>query len=218
LQTVGFQLQNRVIILLKLLQDGFKELNITVSDKSLALFEQYYHFYEDYNQKINLSTIKTPSDFAVKHILDCAAGISFFPDHSLLSDLGTGGGFPGVVLKILNPTLQVSLIDVVAKKVTYLKELVRHLQLDIPVFNASAQKVTPKMEIITCRAFAELPKIIREAKKYLRPKPNLILAYKATKEKINEELAGTKNMNPQIFPLVVPFLEAERNMVLIKNI
>lgn len=83
-----------------------------------------------WNKKINLTAIKDPLLIAEKHFLDSIAGISFFENEKTLIDLGSGGGFPGIPLKIMNPSLKVVLVDSSMKKVNFLKHVIRMLHLE----------------------------------------------------------------------------------------
>jgi len=105
---------------------------------------------------------------------------------------------------------------VVEKKVAYLKDLTQLLRLDVQVFNASKEKVPPFYSIVTCRAFGSLEKIKEQAKKLL-VKGGIILAYKGKKEVVKKEILPAFLAKTQIYPLKVPFLEAERTLIEIKK-
>lgn len=83
-----------------------------------------------WNQKINITAITDPLEIAVKHFLDSLAVASFITPGATLLDIGTGGGFPGLPLKVFIPSLDVTLIDASRKKVNFLKQVVRILKLD----------------------------------------------------------------------------------------
>lgn len=196
----------------ELLKSGFHKINIPIDDSILNQLEDFYYIYEAWNKKINLSSIHTKEDFAVKHILDSATALKYFNTNKLIGDLGSGGGFPGIVLKILKPELKIALIEVTQKKINYLLELQKTLNLDLALFNPSLTKV-PLFDVITCRAFGSLEKIIRESKKFLKKKNGKILAYKGKKNKILEEIKDYFRQNIKIIPLEVPYLKGERNLV-----
>lgn len=200
----------------KILLKGFIKLNLSVSPYQIDLFQQFFDFYQESQKKFNLSSLLSAEDFAIKHVLDCATALSFFKNEDFIADIGSGGGFPGVVLKILNPQLKIDLIEVVEKKVVYLKELTQLLKLDIKVFNASKEKVPPLYNVVTCRAFGSLEKIRKQAKKIL-VKGGVVLAYKGKEKVVKKEIMPAFLSKTQIYPLKVPFLEAERTLVEVKK-
>jgi 16S rRNA (guanine527-N7)-methyltransferase len=83
-----------------------------------------------WNQKINITAITDPFEVAVKHFLDSLPAVRFIPEDATLLDIGSGGGFPGLPLKVVMPSLSVTLIDASRKKVSFLKHAIRTLKLD----------------------------------------------------------------------------------------
>lgn len=201
---------------LHLIKKGFNQLHIPYKQEWDTFFSKFYTIYSQINSHTNLSRFQTPEDFAIKHVLDSSVAAPFFKNSEHIIDLGSGGGFPGIVLAILYPEKQFSLIDIIAKKVLYLKEIISFLGLkNCMAFNASQEKTPRKKDTLTCRALGSLEKITSLAKPYIDPHGKII-AYKGKKETLNLEL---QNINPfynmDIFSLQVPFLEAERNLVIL---
>jgi len=83
-----------------------------------------------WTQKINITAITDPLEIASKHFLDSLVPARFIPPKAQLLDIGSGGGFPGIPLKVLFPELSVTLIDASRKKVNFLKHTIRTLELD----------------------------------------------------------------------------------------
>jgi 16S rRNA (guanine527-N7)-methyltransferase len=83
-----------------------------------------------WNRKINITAITDPFEVAVKHFLDSLPVARFLPKDATILDIGSGGGFPGLALKILMPSLSITLIDASRKKVSFLKHVIRTLKLD----------------------------------------------------------------------------------------
>jgi 16S rRNA (guanine527-N7)-methyltransferase len=116
-----------------------------------------------WNQKINLTAITDPIEVAVKHFLDSLSVARHIPPDSTLLDIGTGGGFAGLPLKVLIPSLSVTLIDASRKKINFLKHVIRTLKLDkIEALQVRAEDLTQdplflkRYRIITSRAFSSL--------------------------------------------------------------
>ena len=101
------------------------------SEEQLRQFEIFYRMTIEYNQKINLTAITEPKDFAVKHIIDSLAVYDekFFAGAKKIIDVGTGAGFPGIPLKIFLPDVEIFLLDSLAKRTDFLKSVVAELNL-----------------------------------------------------------------------------------------
>ncbi len=114
----------------ELLTAGAKELGTDLSEKQIGLFMQYMDNLKSWNEKINLTAIKDDRDIIINHFLDSISIVPIIERNKTLLDIGTGGGFPGVPIKIVCPELRVTLMDSVNKKVTFLKATIRKLALE----------------------------------------------------------------------------------------
>lgn len=131
------------------IREGGSHLGLNISDEAARMFGRYGEELLLWNRKINLTAITDPFEIAVKHFIDSAAALPYLSDLSDLYDLygesalsvesagtnyrlldiGSGPGFPGIVLKILEPGLRVTLIDSVRKKVSFMNHIIRLLGL-----------------------------------------------------------------------------------------
>lgn len=124
------------------LQAAAEKFNVELNDEQLKQFDTFYRLVVEWNEKINLTTITEPSDFAVKHIID---SISIWNDDKFRNvesviDVGTGAGFPGIPLKIYRPHLKITLLDSLAKRINFLKAAVEELGLeDISFIHSRAE-------------------------------------------------------------------------------
>lgn len=154
-------IENEVIeILRKVLKDN----NIELNDDMLYKFETYYNFLLDYNSKVNLTAITERSAVYIKHFTDSAAFAKFFNKNAQICDIGTGAGFPGVVLKIVRPDLKLTLVDSLNKRVTFLNELIVKLGLtDVSCLHYRAEDIEFKekylnsFDYVVARAVANMP-------------------------------------------------------------
>lgn len=108
-----------------------QKLNIDVTDEKLELLNKFYHLLIEWNEKINLTTIVEEDKVYLKHFYDSltlAKEIDFTKDISLC-DVGSGAGFPGIVIKIFFPNVKITLIDSLQKRVNYLNEVIKELGL-----------------------------------------------------------------------------------------
>ena len=130
-----------------------KELNITITNENLLKLEQYKEFLIEYNKHTNLTAIKDENSIYLKHFYDSLT--------INILDIGTGAGFPGMVLAIFNPTSLFVLLDSNNKKTTFLKLLKEKLNLpNVEIVNIRAEEYVRNnfetFDIVTSRAVAEL--------------------------------------------------------------
>jgi 16S rRNA (guanine527-N7)-methyltransferase len=114
----------------RLIISGAKALDIDIDLKKADQFATHAVELIKWNRKINLTSITDPLEIAVKHFVDSVVPAPIIPPGARMLDIGSGGGFPGIPLKILIPSLPVTLIDASRKKVNFLKHVVRNLNLE----------------------------------------------------------------------------------------
>jgi 16S rRNA (guanine527-N7)-methyltransferase len=112
-----------------LLMEGAKTFGIHLDEKTAEAFDLYLKELLKWNQKINLTAIRTEKGIVLKHFLDSLSVFPYFSNISTLLDIGSGAGFPGIPLKMVEPSLEVTLIDSVRKKVDFQRHIIRRLGL-----------------------------------------------------------------------------------------
>ena len=146
-----------------IIADGAKELNINLPPSAKAAFRAYYDFLEKRGQNVNLTAISGVEEVARLHFLDSIALLktTSFKSKKVI-DIGSGAGFPGVPLKITDPTINLTLLEATGKKVSFLSELCTEIKLEVKCINARAEEAAhlPEMrghyEIAVARAVAQL--------------------------------------------------------------
>ena len=139
-----------------------KKLNIKVTDEMLEKLEVYKNFLQEYNKHTNLTAIINDEDIYLKHFYDSLTITKVVDLNSVdnLIDIGTGAGFPGMVIKIFFPSLKVTLLDSNNKKIKFLEELVKLLNIDVELINDRVENYSKnninKFAIVTSRAVANL--------------------------------------------------------------
>ena len=144
------------------LKKGFCDLSMEVTDEQLRQLVRYGELLVEWNEKMNLTAITDPAEIAEKHFLDSAmclkCGIS-----GKVIDVGTGAGFPGLVLKILKPDIKLCLLDSLQKRLTFLETVTNELGLtDVEFVHARAEdggrdkKLREKFDFAVARAVANL--------------------------------------------------------------
>jgi len=142
---------------------GAKELNIDLPPTAEAAFRAYYDFLEERGQHVNLTAISGVEEVARLHFLDSIALLktTSFKNAKVI-DIGSGAGFPGVPLKISEPTIDLALLDATAKRVSFLNDLCNKLSIDATFFHARAeeaaneQEIREQYDIVVSRAVARL--------------------------------------------------------------
>jgi 16S rRNA (guanine527-N7)-methyltransferase len=149
---------------------GAAAFGLKVSHSQVMQFSRHAQMLAAWNRKINLTAITDPIQVAVKHYLDAIAPLDHIPCQGRLLDIGTGAGFPGIPLKIMRPAQTMTLIDSVRKKITFVKSVIRELELQgIEALHTRAEELgrdaayRAKFEVIVCRALADPQAVVRLA-------------------------------------------------------
>lgn len=140
-----------------------KILGVRFSVEQIEQFYKYMNLLIEWNEKMNLTAITEPKEIILKHFIDSITILKYIDDNSKLVDVGTGAGFPGVPLSIMNPTLKITLVDSLNKRLIFLQEVVKELNLkNIEIVHARAEEFgqnknyREKFDIATSRAVANL--------------------------------------------------------------
>lgn len=176
--------------------EGASALGVRVTvDQSRAMGRHAAELLQ-WNRTTNLTAITDPLDVAVKHVVDALAAASWIESGSRLMDAGSGGGFPGIPLKIARPDLSVVLVDSVRKKVSFLKHVIRTLALnDIEAVHGRLEDLSEtahfagQFDLVVCRAFSSLGAFVRLARPFLSPTGRL-LAMKGPQADASGEAPG----------------------------
>ncbi|MEE0928990.1 MAG: 16S rRNA (guanine(527)-N(7))-methyltransferase RsmG, partial [Acutalibacteraceae bacterium] len=149
---------------IELMLPTLEEKGIALNREAAERLDKYAALLVEWNEKMNLTAITDPEGIVIKHFLDSALLLSQvnIPQGAKVVDVGTGAGFPGMVLKILRPDLDITLMDGLNKRLTFLNEVARELALDVKTVHLRAEEAgknpnyREKFDIVTARAVAEL--------------------------------------------------------------
>ena len=143
--------------------EELKKLNIYPTSNQLLQLEKYYELLIEYNKVMNLTAITKKEDVYLKHFYDSLTiyKVIDLKDNLTLCDIGTGAGFPGLVLKILFPNLKITLVDCLNKRINFLNKVIEELNLkDIETIHSRIEDYglynREKYDIVTARAVAPL--------------------------------------------------------------
>lgn len=169
-----------------------EKINITLTENQILKLEKFYELLVIWNEKINLTTILKEEDVYLKHFYDSLTLIKVIDLNKELTllDVGTGAGFPGIVLKIVFPNLKITLLDSMNKRISYLNEIIKELDLkDIDTVCSRAEdyalKNREKYDIVVCRAVAHLEILVEITLPLVKVNGYFI----AMKSNSNEEIA-----------------------------
>lgn len=212
------------------IEDFIEEVNklgINLTQLQLDKLEKYYNLLIEWNKKINLTRIVEKKDVYLKHFYDSltlSKVIDLTNDLSLI-DVGTGAGFPGIVLKICFPNLKVTLLDSLQKRITFLDEVIKELELtNINTVHDRAEDYAKnhreEYDIVTSRAVANL-RVLSELCIPMVKVNGYFIPLKAT---IEEELEESKDIIHKLSGKLIhqetftlPIEESIRNILLIKK-
>ena len=124
------------------LTEAIKDYKIKLSEEQLSQLERYFELLCEWNEKINLTAITDPKGVAVKHFADSLSILNYIdvPQNARVIDVGTGAGFPGVVLKIARPDIQLTLLDSLQKRLNFLSVVCDELNLDAELIHSRAEE------------------------------------------------------------------------------
>lgn len=143
-----------------LLKQYCDEFGININDDQLEKFNSYYKFMIDYNKTTNLTSITEEKEVCIKHFLDSLLVKKSAELKGKVIDIGTGAGFPGIPLKIINESIDLYLLDSSEKKINFLRKLSKILDLKYECINSRAedlsQEYREKFDLCVSRAVASL--------------------------------------------------------------
>ena len=200
-----------------------KELNVEISQQKLDLLEKYYNLLVEKNKTTNLTRITEKDEVYLKHFYDSLTITKEIDLNKVekLCDVGTGAGFPGIVLKIFYPHLNIVLIDAREKKIKFLQDVIKELGLkDIEALHIRAEEYHEKFDIVTARAVANIEKLLDYTMHLLNKNGKLVAMKgdidqelpKEVEERINKKYKITK-----INKFVLPKENSKRALVIIEN-
>jgi 16S rRNA (guanine527-N7)-methyltransferase len=214
--------------------EEFKQLlskkEIQLSEHQRAQFARYFELLVEWNEKMNLTAITEEQEVYLKHFYD-SISLAFFEDFSsnkAICDVGAGAGFPSIPLKIVFPSLKVTIVDSLNKRITFLTELVNELGLeDVSLYHDRAETFGQKaafrgaFDYVTARAVARL-NVLSELCLPLVKKEGFFLALKAAKseEEITEAKPAIALLGGQFQKEVsfeLPVTKDERHIVVIQK-
>lgn len=199
-----------------LLIEGLQRMDLKLSDQVIDQLMTYLNLVEKWNRVYNLTAIRERDEMIKLHFLDSLSILNHVHVNNIL-DVGSGAGFPGIVLAITKPELKVTVMDSVNKKTTFMQQVKSELSLtNLDVVNSRVEDYQPTtlFEAVTSRAFSNLKNMMSLTQHTLQ-KEGVWLAMKS--KDVREELEAFEKNQYTLIPLEVPFINAERYLVILKK-
>ncbi len=203
------------------------QYGISLSDRQLEQLDIYAEMLVEWNEKMNLTSITQPEEIETKHFLDCMLVADLIKEDDSVADVGTGAGFPGVVLKIMRPEAQITLIDSLEKRLNFLAEVGKALGIGMNYIHARAEDaghaagLREAFSVTTARAVASL-NVLAEYCLPLTAKNGRLIAMKGPSA--DEEIVQAENalniLGGKITDRVSHILpdQSERNIIIVDKI
>ena len=202
------------------------KLNIEITEEKLDKLNKYYEMLIEYNKVINLTAITEKEDVYLKHFYDSLtiSKIIDLNNEENLCDIGTGAGFPGIVLKIFYPNLKVVLIDSLNKRINFLNNVIEELKLkDIVAIHSRiedyAKDNREKFDVVTARAVAQLNILVELALPMVKINKHFI-AMKGNLDNENDYQNALTKLYCKVDGIInfkLPIEESNRSLVSIKK-
>ncbi|WP_310551773.1 16S rRNA (guanine(527)-N(7))-methyltransferase RsmG [Paenibacillus glufosinatiresistens] len=203
---------------------------IELSPRQLEQFERYYQELVEWNQKMNLTGITEREQVYMKHFYD-SLSLAFFVDLSKvqsLADIGSGAGFPGIPLKIAFPELKLTIVDSLAKRISFLRHVADELELShVELIHGRAEDIArlpehrDRYDLATARAVARMALLNEFCLPFVRPQ-GLFVAMKGSDpaEELTEAVRSLKELKGEVAAvesMTLPVEESARHLVVIRK-
>lgn len=211
--------------------NSLKELGLVLSNDALQKYEIYKDMLVEWNKKFNITTITEEDEIYIKHFCDSLSLVNtkLFDDKKRVIDIGTGGGFPGLVLKIYNEELDMTLMDSLNKRIVFLNEVIKELKLsNVKAIHARAEELgvsnehREKYDIAVSRAVASLNTLSEYCLPFVKV-GGYFIAMKGpdVKEEVEESKNAIKLLGGElerIEEIKLPFLDITHTLIIIKKV
>ena len=192
-------------------------------------FEKYKDLLLEWNNKINLTAITDEKEIILKHFIDSCTILKYIENNQKIIDIGTGAGFPGIPLKIMNETLDITLVDSLNKRINFLNEVIKELELkDIKAIHSRAEDLgrdnnyREKYNVATSRAVANLSTLLEYLMPFVKV-GGICICMKGPniEEELNEAKNAIKELSgkiEEVYNFKLPNSDIERNIIIVRKI
>lgn len=206
------------------LEKGALAMGLPISEENILAFELFVDELRKWNRTINLTAIKREDEIAVKHVIDSLVMARYVLDGERVLDIGSGAGFPAIPLKIAKPSVQVTSVDAVGKKILFQRHISRLLKLEgFEALHARVETLHKTrarcFDVIVSRAFSRLEQFAALAAPLLAESGRLVaMKGPAVAEEMKDGEDGLRRLGFEIESVhnyILPLDLGERNLVVI---
>lgn len=210
-----------------LLAEGARIFEIDLNEKAIEAFDLYLRELLKWNRKMNLTAIRSEREIVLKHFLDSLSVYPYLYEISTLLDIGSGAGFPGIPLKIVRPSLRITLIDSVQKKTDFQRHILRMLGLKgFEVIHGRIQdkeimeRLRGQYEGVISRAFSKLSLFLPQASLFLKPGGILIVMKGRRLDEELPSISPPENLSCRLEKIIrfsLPFSSIRRTLLIFRK-
>lgn len=211
---------------IKTVVSGGSELGVSIDESRAAMMAEHCRELVHWNRVTNLTAITDPFEMAVKHVTDSLAPVPMIEAGSKILDIGTGGGFPGLPMKMVENSFEITLLDSSRKKVNFLRQVIINLRLKgIKAVHSRGEDLssepgmTESFDVVICRAFSSLDTIYSMALPLLAENGKILaMKGKDAAREAEEFINGQPDADIDIRYYRLPFLNQERAIISISPV
>ena len=206
-----------------------RKIGIDMTQDNVEQFYEYMNLLLEWNEKINLTAITEPNEIILKHFIDSITINKYLKEANTIMDIGTGAGFPGIPLKIINLNKKFTLVDSLNKRINYLKEVCQKLCLnEVECLHARAEEIANNEKyreqyyVVTSRAVARMSTLLEYMLPFVKV-GGCCICMKGSN--VGEELEEAKKAVEvlggrieKIDNFLLPDSDMERNIIVIEKI
>ncbi len=212
----------------ELLIKGLTHYKKEISATQIEQFEKYMELLKEWNKKINLTAIEDDREIVIKHFIDSISIVPHIGNEDIkIIDVGTGAGFPGIPLKIVNPKNKITLLDSLDKRVKFLNEVINKVNItQISAIHGRAEDYgtnpvyREKYDIAVARAVSNLPVLLEYCLPFIKIN-GIFIAMKGSSteefDNCNRALDILGGKIEKIEKMELPFTNIERNVVVVRK-
>ncbi len=209
--------------------DNLNKIDIKISSEIADKFFLYMKELIDWNEKMNLTAIIEENDVILKHFVDSLTILKYIKNKESIIDIGTGAGFPGIPIKIVNENINLTLVDSLNKRVNFLKNIIQKLELnniDAMHFRAEELAMQKKhresYDICTSRAVANLSTLVEYMLPFVKVGGKCIcMKGSEIEEELKESQKAIRELGGKVVKIdniILPNSDYERNIIVIEKI
>ena len=203
-----------------LLNEGLEKLKLTATAEKRERLDVFKSEIELFNPTYKLVGYEEEDDLIIRHFLDCLAGVPLIERElgdGCLADLGSGAGFPGIILAIMLDKNEVVLIERMKRRVDFLRNVILRCKLtNVRIIDRDVKEVNEHFDVVTCRAFHPIYDIIKDVDRIMK-KDGAFMAYKGQRSYVEAELSDLVGYTRRFDEIKVPFLDEPRMICTLKR-